>query len=194
MGRDESIRWLRPRSEVLRRRHLLGWSLVLCLGALVCAGTAYVSHVQSFEKPRRDSASPAAHEALPSGSSRGAAGRPDRVPESTLSLGNSPETLVTDQVPAEPFSAGEADLAHTARGNTETPAAGALQIIPELNETAPPPAIGIQAKQPPPRQNVRTATPDRRIPRETGSGAPSSTGSAATPPELPSVLQLQDQR
>jgi hypothetical protein len=128
-SRDESIRWLRPRSEELRRRLPLGWSLVWCLGAVVCAGTAYVSRMQSLGNlAREESAAPAAHEALSSGSQE-AAGGPGRVPESTLSLGNSPETLMTDHVPAEPFSAGEADLVHTAPGNTETPAAGAPQII-----------------------------------------------------------------
>ena len=192
-SRDESIRWLRRRSEALRRRHLLGWSLVLYLGALVCAGTVYVSRRQSFGNlVREESAAPAAHQALSSGS-REAAGGPGRVPESTLSLANSPETLMTDQVPAEPFSAGEADSAHTVPGNTETLAAGARQIGPNPNEPAPPPAMGTQAKKTAnSRQNVRTTIPDRRTRRRAGPRA--STSSAATPPELPNVLQLPDQR
>jgi hypothetical protein len=162
----------------------------------VCAGTAYISRIQSFEKlSREERAAPAAHEALPSGSSREAAGRPDRVPEATLSPGNSPETGVTDRAPCGTFWCGEADSAHAAPASPEMPAAGAPQIIPGPNETAPLPAVGNEAKKTStPRQNVRTSTPDPRIPRGAGSGTPGSTGSAATPPELPNVLQLQDQR
>lgn len=43
MSDDESIRWLRSRSEERQRRHRRGWMLVLALGGLVSIGAALVA-------------------------------------------------------------------------------------------------------------------------------------------------------